>query len=111
MSSQKWLAVAMTANQTQAGQRSQSALAQRGRTRPAIEMPMISASAPCRLGMAAYGFAASWMSPVPWFSAADSASESTKPHSGNIRGGAVGMSDVADEPDQVRGDQPVADAP
>ena len=42
--------------------------------------------------MAAYGFAASWMNPVPWFNAAESASESMKPHSGNIRGGAVGMS-------------------
>ena len=53
--------------------------------------PMMSASAECTLGIAAYGFEASSMSPLPWFTADECASVSTKPCSGNIRGGAVGM--------------------
>jgi hypothetical protein len=52
---------------------------------------MISASAAWTLGIAAYGFEASSMKLLPWLTEADWASVSTKPYSGNIRGGAVGM--------------------
>ena len=65
MSSQKWFAVAITENQTQAGQASQSAFAQRLLTMRAIVMPTMSASAAWMLGIAAYGFDASSMSPQP----------------------------------------------
>ena len=52
-SSQKWLPVAITANQTHAGQRIQTAF-QTGRlTTDARMTPAISASAACRLGIAA----------------------------------------------------------
>ena len=45
--------VAITANQTQAGQSSQTAFSQSGRTKNASVTPTISASAACRLGIAA----------------------------------------------------------
>ena len=53
MSSQKWLPVAITLNQTQAAHASQSAFAQRDRTTSAIMTPTISASQEWRLGIAA----------------------------------------------------------
>ena len=92
MSSQKWLPVAITANQTQAGQASQSSLNGQRRTISAIAMPTISASAACRLGIAAYGFAANSIAALPWLRLLKRASVSTKPKSGNMRGGAVGSS-------------------
>ena len=58
MSSQKWLPVAMTENQTHVGQSVQRIAAQRLLTSVAMAKPMISASAACTLGMAAYGFEA-----------------------------------------------------
>ena len=45
--------VAITANQTQAGQSSQTAFSQSGCTKNASVTPTISASAACRLGIAA----------------------------------------------------------
>src|SRR5262249_61836528 len=54
MSSQKWLPVASTENQTARGQSSQTALTGRDRTRSARPTPTISASAEWRLGIAAY---------------------------------------------------------
>jgi hypothetical protein len=54
--------------------------------------PTMSASAACTLGIAANWLEASSTRPLPWFRAAEAASVSTKPSSGNIRGGAVGMS-------------------
>src|SRR5437870_8376044 len=72
----------MTANETQAGQRSQSAFHTGRRTREASTIPTISASAACRLGIAAYGFPASWTTPFVWWS--------MNPMLGNMRGGAVG---------------------
>ncbi len=89
-SSQKWLPVAITANQTHAGQASQNAFAHDLRTTVAITTPTISASAECRLGIAAYGFDASSTRPLPWLGPPKVDSVSTKPSSGNIRGGAVG---------------------
>src|SRR3954451_12426422 len=56
-SSQKWLAVASTQNQTQAGQSAQPTLTSRRRAARQRKMPTISASAACRLGIAAYGLA------------------------------------------------------
>ncbi len=53
--------------------------------------PTMKASIACRLGIAAYGFDASAMKPLSWLTDEYCASVSTKPHSGNIRGGAVGM--------------------
>ena len=47
------------------------------------------ASIAWRLGIAAYGLDANAISPLSWFTAANSARVSAKPHSGNIRGGAV----------------------
>jgi len=49
------------------------------------------------------------MSPESWFTDEYCASVSTKPHSGNIRGGAVGTR-IADEAHEVRDDEPVAEA-
>ena len=100
----------MTLNQTQARPGSQSTFAQRRRTTIAIKTPTISASAACRLGIAAYGFAANCDDARVVVHGRVPASVSVKPASGNIRGGAVGMSDVADEPDQVRDDQRVPEA-
>ena len=90
-SSQKWLPVAITVNQTHAGQTIQTALRIRLRHSPASVIPTMSASAACRLGIAAYGLAASCTSPLPWLRPPSCESESAKPASGNIRGGAVGM--------------------
>ena len=53
MSSQKWLPVAITVNETHAGQASQRSLKATRRTISAMTMPTISASAAWRLGMAA----------------------------------------------------------
>ena len=92
MSSQKWLPVAMTLNQTQAGQASQSAFAHGRRTTSAIVTPTISASAECRLGIAAYGFDETATAALEWLIVECSASVSWKPAPGNIRGGAVGTS-------------------
>ena len=81
----------MTANVTQAGHASQSTRATRDRQTEAMTIPTMSASIAWRLGIAAYGFEAKAISPLSWVTAADSASVSVKPHSGNIRGGAVGI--------------------
>ena len=53
MSSQKWLPVAITLNQTHAGHASQSAFAHGRRTTAAITTPTMSASQLWRLGIAA----------------------------------------------------------
>jgi hypothetical protein len=84
------LPVAITANQTQAGQSSHSTFDHQRRQTSAMEMPTIRASAACRLGIAAYGLAASWTRPLPWLSVPMFASVSGNPKVGNIRGGAVG---------------------
>ena len=55
-----------------------------------MTMPTMSASIECRLGIAAYGFEAKEMRPLSWLMDEYWPSVSTKPHSGNIRGGAVG---------------------
>ena len=52
-SSQKWLPVAITANQTQAGHAAQIAFAHQRRQTEKRTTPTISASAACRLGIAA----------------------------------------------------------
>ena len=93
----------MTQNQTQAGQTAQSAFAHQCRETANRTTPTISASAAWRLGIAAYGLAASWTSP----SVVDSVDEAD---AGNIRGGAVGMSDVAEQADHVREQDRVAEA-
>src|SRR4051794_12783313 len=49
-----------------------------------MKMPTINASAACRLGIAAYGFAIAAIAPVEWLT------PSTKPYDSNIHGGAVG---------------------
>ena len=100
----------MTENQTQAGQSSQSTRASRLRQTPNMTTPTMNASIEWRLGIAAYGFAVRATSPDSWLRLECCASVSTNPHSGNSRGGAVGTSDVTDEADQVRSDQPVAEA-
>ena len=84
------MAVAITAKQTQAGHSSQIALAHHARTTYASVIPTISASAACRLGIAAYWFDASSMTPLPWLKDANCWSVSTNPSVGNMRGGAVG---------------------
>src|SRR6188472_3869720 len=89
MSSQKWLPVAITANQTHAGQSSQTVLDHQCLQTSAIVIPTISASAECSDGIAAYGFAANWTNPLPWLTPPMFASMSGKPNVGNIRGGAV----------------------
>jgi len=81
-SSQKWLPVAMTANQTHAGQTTHSAFAHQLRQTEKRTTPTISASAAWRLGIAAYGLAARLTRP--------SRCESAKPRP-RSRGGAVGM--------------------
>ena len=88
----------MTLNQTQAGQIAHAIFANLLRQTTASVMPTISASAACRLGIAAYGFDASSMSPLPWFSPPMSPSVSAKPKVGNMRGGAVGMSTYPSSP-------------
>ncbi len=81
----------ITANLTQAGHASQSARASDDRHTDAITIPTISASIAWRLGIAAYWFEANATSPLSWLIELNSASVSEKPHSGNIRGGAVGI--------------------
>jgi len=83
--------VPITAKHTQAGQISQSTRATRVRHTEAITRPTISASIAWRLGIAAYGFAANVTTSLCWLTEPSSASVSVKPHSGNIRGGAVGI--------------------
>ena len=109
MSSQKWLPVAITANQTQAGHSSQNAFAHQCRQTSAIEMPTISASAACRLGIAAYGFAASWIRPLPWFSVPmfDERVREAEGREHPRRGRRD--DDVADQPDHVREQDPVSE--
>ena len=92
MSSQKWLPVAITLNQTQPGQASQSAFAQRRRTTSAIVTPTISASAECRLGIAAYGFDANATHARRVVDRRMGLERVVEPASGNMRGGAVGRS-------------------
>src|SRR5436309_6431722 len=89
-SSQKWFPVAITENQTQEGQSSQSAFAHQRRQIIASVIPTISASAEWRLGIAAYGFEASSMRLLPWFRPPNPARVSPKPKVGKYRGGAVG---------------------
>src|SRR5262249_7291387 len=81
-SSQKWLPVAITANHTQAGQTIQKSFAHQRRQRIASTVPTINESAAWRLGIAAYGLAASWTTP--------SGCEAAKP-TPSMRGGAIGM--------------------
>src|SRR5712691_5156542 len=83
-SSQKWLPVAITENQTQAGQRAQNALKYHRLHAPKRLTPTTRASAAWRLGIAANGFAIAPTSPLEWLT------PSTKPQEGNIHGGAVG---------------------
>src|SRR3954470_17826695 len=90
MSSQKWLPVAITANQTHAGHSSQIVLDHQCRHTSAIVIPTISASAECREGIAAYGFAANWTNPLPWLTPPMFDITSRNPNVGNILGGAVG---------------------
>src|SRR5437879_2100555 len=80
----------MTTNATHAGHRNQSAFATFERQTLAITTLTMNASIACTLGMAAYGFAAQATRPLSWFNEEYCASVSMKPHSGNIRGGAVG---------------------
>src|SRR4029077_16277544 len=54
---QKWLAAAMTQNQTQAGQIAHASFDHRPREARKRKMPTIKASAAWRLGIAAYGLA------------------------------------------------------
>src|SRR5213592_5269577 len=91
-SSQKWLPVAMTENQTQSGQSAQTAFANQLRQTAKRTTPTISASAAWRLGIAAYGLAKKLTKPLPWLRLANCESVSSKPKSGNMRGGAVGSS-------------------
>src|SRR5437588_10178697 len=72
-SSRKWFAVAITQNQTQAGQSAQRAFVHQWRQARYMKIPTISASAACRLGIAAYGFAIALTRPVEWLT------PSTKP--------------------------------
>src|ERR1700675_2497450 len=88
----------MTENATHTGQAAQSALAIRERTSPNITIPTIRASIECRLGIAAYGFDANEMRPLLWLIDENWPSVSTKPHSGNIRGGAVGITTYPTSP-------------
>jgi hypothetical protein len=81
----------MTANPTQIGHTSHNAFARRERTNPNMTIPTISASIAWRLGIAAYGLAAKAIRPLSWLIDEYWESVSTKPHSGNMRGGAVGM--------------------
>src|SRR5260370_3360895 len=81
-SSQKWLAVASTQNQTQAGQSAQIAFDHQLRDTRKRKIPTISASAAWRLGNAAYGFA---NAPRP----VSGVTPSRKPHRGYIQDGPV----------------------
>src|SRR4051812_42386623 len=90
MSSQKWLPVDMTENQTQAGHSAQISFDHQCRQTITIVMPTMSASAECSDGMAAYGLAASWTRPLPWLTPPMLDMTSRNPNVGNMRGGAVG---------------------
>ena len=57
-----------------------------------MTIPTMSASIACRLGIAAYGFAASAISPLSWLIDEYCAERVDESPLGNIRGGAVGMS-------------------
>src|SRR5262249_52833654 len=91
-SSQKWFAVAMTENHTHAGQRSHRTFHGQRRTTEARTTPTIGASAVCRRGIAAYGFAARLIGPLPWLSPPIWPSVFVKPTDVKNRGGAVGSS-------------------
>ena len=80
----------MTENQTQAGHSSQIARAQRLRQTPNMTTPTMNASIEWSDGIAAYGLDVSAITVLPWLTPEYSASVSTKPQAGNIRGGAVG---------------------
>ena len=82
----------MTANATHAGHASQSAFAIRERTSPNMTTPTMKASMACRLGIAAYGFEPRGDHPAVVAHRGVLRDVSTKPHSGNMRGGAVGIS-------------------
>src|SRR3954462_6030398 len=90
MSIQKGLPVAITTIHPQTGQSSHTIFIGSERICDARTTPTISASAACRLGTAAYGVEASGGTMLPCEMPPKSASESTKPKLGNIRGGAVG---------------------
>src|SRR3954454_2010085 len=90
MSSQKWLPVDMTENQTHAGQSAQISFDHQCRQTTTIVIPTISASAEWSDGIAAYGLAASWTRPLPWLTPPMLDMTSRNPKVGNIRGGAVG---------------------
>src|SRR5215467_13285375 len=76
----------MTQNQTQSGQSAQSVFAQIVREVETMKKPTISASAAWRLGIAAYELPKVCSSALEWLTPA------TNPMSGNIQGGAVGIS-------------------
>jgi hypothetical protein len=76
----------------------------RRRTSVASANPTISASAVCRLGMAAYAFAAIWTRLVPWLSHSACASVSVSPGSGMKSRWCGRHRDVADEAERVRDD-------
>ena len=97
MSSQKWLPVAITENHTQSGHISHRAFAHLARTIRNRPTPMISESAACRLGIAAYGLASARTIALSWL-IPKLVSVSTKPSSGNILGGAVGISTYPTSP-------------
>jgi hypothetical protein len=84
------LPVPITVKQTQSGQSMNRPFSQRVLTTDASIRPMRSESAACRLGIAAYGFDPSCTSPLLWL-IENVFSVSTKPRSGNMRGGATGI--------------------
>ena len=102
-SSQKWLPVAITANQTQAGQREPDRLGDLGAgRRSAITRPTISASAQSAARRRRYGLAASSTRPrLPSLSPPKLDSVSMKPSSGNIRRHGAEQH-VADQAEHVR---------
>src|SRR5437868_2175483 len=83
-SSRKWFAVARTQNQTQAGQSAQRAFVHQRRQIDTRNTSTMSASAECRLSMAAYGLARAARAQFEWFT------PSWK-YVVNIQGGAVGQ--------------------
>ena len=56
----------------------------------AIVTPSISEKATCIDGIAANGLNSTPVEPVSWSTPVNACTESVKPHSGSIRGGAVG---------------------
>src|SRR5581483_8156119 len=85
-SSRKWLAVTTITKVISNGYSNQKTRATRQRTRRARGHPIISANATCIEGMAANGLNSELLGliPVRYFTL------SVKPHSGSVRGGAVG---------------------